>query len=258
MHLNRPCQQLWALLCSLWTYLLQLTLHHQIHTISNYQCSCFCTSLSPWRFYQVQLAAPTQEDHSSFHFHYIQAHEPLQSSSRIPWLHRCLQQEQGFITCSPLQTWSKDQLGRRNLSPIGLYLLPFYLWAWIPPDISRWTPSQWFYLPLFLCSHCFGSLHLQKGWYPPPLCRLQRTQQNHKKRLLITSTYLQPPRCSRPCQDLHQNQPPTCIPFGPHCQRWWMEDFLPHTLWLLWMASYAIWSNQHSCYVPGVSQHCLH
>ena len=108
-------------------------------------CSCFCTSLSPWRFYSVQLAAPTQGNHSSFHVHHLQACRSLQSSSGIPWLCRRLQQEQDFTTCSPSWTWSKDQLERRNLSTIGLYLLPFYLRAWIPLDIPWWTPSQQFH-----------------------------------------------------------------------------------------------------------------
>ena len=105
---------------------------------------------------------------------------------------------------------------------------------------------------LFLCSCCSGPLCPQKGWYPPPLCRLQRTQQDCKERPLPTSTYLWPPRCSEPCQDLPQDWPLTCIPFGPHCWRWCMEDFLPHALWLLWMASHAIWSNQCPCCIPAV------
>jgi len=75
-------------------------------------------------------------------------------------------------------------------------------------------------------------------WSPSP-----RTQQNHKKRSISTSPHLWPSRFPLQGLYLHQNQPLTCVPFGPYCQRRRMENRLPYSLWSLRMVSNAVWTN---------------
>ena len=46
---------------------------------------------------------------------------------------------------------------------------------------------------------------------------------------------------------LLQDWPATCLSLGLHCQRWWMENGISNSLWLIWMVGHAFRPHQHTC-----------
>jgi len=91
-------------------------------------------------------------------------------------------------------------------------------------------PYQWIHpLNIFL-SQSSGPVCKKERQFPPTLCRLSRTQQDHEKGSIPPSSHFRPLRFPLQSLYLHQDRPLARISFGPYYQRRRMENHLLDSL----------------------------
>ena len=131
-------------------------------------------------------------------------------------------------------------------------------WTWSPTDFHWRKRPHWIHLSIQLSSQSSDTLHLQKGWQSTPLRRLPWSQQDYQEGSLPTSLDLRPLGYTMESPTLYKNWSSTCLPPCLHCGWWQMEDYIPHSLRLVWMASNALWTFQCACCFPTIHEWNLH
>src|SRR6202040_938721 len=89
------------------------------------------------------------------------------------------------------------------------------------------------------------------------LCRLLWPQQANEERPLSNPTYFRSPRRSEKCTHIHQNQPSSRISPSPNRRRRGMENSVLNSVWIVRMASYALWTLQWSCSISTIYERHL-